>query len=47
MTIRRLGYACINSTLGGENVPKKQRVSTNRTCRLATAKDKGISRIAC
>jgi UV DNA damage endonuclease len=46
MTIRRLGYACINSTLGGENVPKKQRVSTNRTCRLATAKDKGISHIA-
>lgn len=46
MAIRRLGYACINMTLGGDSVPKKQRITTNRTCRLATAQDKGIAHIA-
>ena len=46
MSPNRLGYACINSTLGGETVPKKQRVTTNRTLRLATAHEKGIPYIA-
>ena len=46
MSPHRLGYACINMTLGGDSVPKKQRVTTNRTCRLATAQAKGLPHIA-
>ncbi len=43
--IRRLGYACINMTLGGPGVAKSQRVTTNRTCRLATARELGMDHI--
>ena len=43
--IRRLGYACINMTLGGPDISKSQRVTTNRTCRLATARELGMDHI--
>ena len=35
------GYACINETLS--NVPKKQRVTTNRSMIKRTFKQKGIT----
>ncbi len=43
----RLGYACINMTLGGPDVkPKRNRVTTNRSLILATARDRGLPYIA-
>jgi len=36
-----LGYACINMTLGGEHLPKSQRVCANRTMRKATLEKEG------
>lgn len=43
----RLGYACINMTLGGPDVkPKRLRVTTNRSCILATAHRDGLPHIA-
>ena len=43
----RLGYACINMTLGGPDVkPKRMRVTTNRSCILATARRDGLPYIA-
>lgn len=36
--IRRLGYACINMTLGGPDVRKSDKVFTNRSCVLRTAR---------
>ncbi len=43
----RLGYACINMTLGGPDVkPKRNRVTTNRSLILATARRDGLPYIA-
>lgn len=43
----RLGYACINMTLGGPDVkPKHTRVTTNRSLILATARRDGLPYIA-
>ena len=43
----RLGYACINMTLGGPDVkPKRTRVTTNRSLILATARNRGLPYIA-
>ena len=47
ITMSRLGYACINMTLGGPDVkPKRMRVTTNRSCILATARRDGLPHIA-
>ena len=43
----RLGYACINMTLGGPDVrPKHSKVTTNRSLILATARRDGLPYIA-
>lgn len=43
----RIGYACINMTLGGPDIkPRATRITTNRSCILATARRDGLPLIA-